>query len=173
MSGPPKTPPAPLDARQLARLHESRTPIAEIAAALGRHRSTIYRELKRNWWRDAEVPQADGYWPVSAQTLAARRRQVLAKLVRRSDLRAAVIDRLKDGWSPEQIAGRLRLDQGGRNRLCHETIYRFVYSKEGQSQELARHLPERRRARRSRRGRKPRSLVFPGVHSILNCDAIA
>jgi IS30 family transposase len=60
--------------RRLARLRESRMPVTESAAALGRHRSTIYRELKRNWWRDAEVPQADGYWPVSAQALAARLR---------------------------------------------------------------------------------------------------
>ena len=100
--------------RRLARLRESRMPVASIATALGRHRSTIYRELKRNWRRDAEVPQADGYWPVSAQALADRRRHVLGKLVRRSELRAAVVERLEDGWSPEQIAGRLRLDQGGR-----------------------------------------------------------
>lgn len=71
-------------------------------AALGRHRSTIYRELKRDWWRDAEVPRADGYWPVSAQALAARLRHALGKL-----------------------AGRLRLEQDGRNRLCHETIHRL------------------------------------------------
>jgi transposase, IS30 family len=117
--------------------------------------------MKRNWWRDTEVPQTAGYWPVSAQSMADRRRRALSKLVRRSELRAAVVERLKDGWSPEQIAGRLRLDGSGPNRLCHETIYRFVYSKEGRSQELAHHLPERRRVRRPRRGRKPRSLVFP------------
>jgi transposase, IS30 family len=52
------------------------------------------------------------------------------------------------------------------NRLCHETIPRFVYSKEGQSQERARHLPERRRVRRPRRGRKPRSLVLPEASRI-------
>ena len=35
--------------------------------------------------------------------------------------------------------------EGRRRRVCHETIYRFVYSPKGQAQKLGRHLPERRR----------------------------
>lgn len=61
--------------RQPARLRESRISITEIATTLRRHRSTIHRELKRNWWHDTEVPQAEGYWPVSARTPADRRRR--------------------------------------------------------------------------------------------------
>jgi IS30 family transposase len=152
--------------RSLMRMREAKVPVDEIACALGRHRSTIYGELKRNWWHDAEVPQAKGYWPGSAQMLADGRRQRRCKLLRLPELQAAVVERLKDGWSPEQIAGRLRLERGGRHRLCHETIYRFVHSKDGQSQGLARYLPERRRTRRPRRGRKPRSLVFPEAFRI-------
>ena len=72
-----------------------------------------------------------------------------------------MVDRLRAGWSPEQIAGRLRVEPGTRHRLCHETIYRFVYGSAGQSEELARHLPQRRRRRRPRFARKPRSPVFP------------
>lgn len=154
------------DRRRLMRLREAKVRVDEIARQLGRHRSTIYRELKRNWWHDAEVPQAEGYWPTSAQMLADRRRHRRCKLLRHPRLLAAVVERLKDGWSPEQIAGRLKLERGVRQRLCHETIYRFVYSKDGQSQDLARHLPEQRRARRPRRGRKPRSLVFPEASRI-------
>lgn len=67
---------------------------------------------------------------------------------------------LKAGWSPQQIAGRMR-HEGGLRRVCHETIYRYVYSPEGQAQELGRYLPERRRKRKARYARKPRSLVFP------------
>ena len=152
--------------RLLMRLREAKVRVDEIARQLGRHRSTIYRELKRNWWHDAEVPQAEGYWPVSAQLLADGRRRRRCKLLRHPRLQAAVVERLKDGWSPEQIAGRLRLEPGWKHTLCHETIYRFVYSKDGQSQDLARHLPEQRRTRRLRRGRKPRSLVFPEASRI-------
>ncbi|TNC46254.1 IS30 family transposase [Rubellimicrobium rubrum] len=149
--------------RQLARLREQKIAVDEIACRLGRHRSTIYRELKRNFWHDAEVPQAEGYWPVTAQQLAVGRRRSSCKLLRHPQLCAAVVERLKDGWSPEQIAGRLKVEPGSQSqhRLCHDTITRFVYSAEGQSQELARHLPERRRKRRPRFARSPRSLVFP------------
>jgi hypothetical protein len=34
-------------------------PKVRIAEILGRDRSTIYREIKRNWWRDTEIPEAD------------------------------------------------------------------------------------------------------------------
>ena len=147
--------------RRIHRLREAKVSVAGIAAALGRHRSTIHRELRRNWWRDAEVPQAEGHWPLTAQGLATRRRDARAKLERHPGLRDAVVDRLRAGWSPEQIAGRLRAEPAAPHRLRHETIHRFVHSREGQGEELARHLPQRRRRRRPRFARKPRSPVLP------------
>jgi hypothetical protein len=99
---------------------------------------------------------------------AVDRRRKYRKLLRDPSLCAAVIDRLKDGWSPEQISGRLRLAGGVATRLSHETIYQYVYSREGQDQQLGRHLPERRRRRRPRYARKPRSLVFPMECAIRN-----
>lgn len=152
--------------RRIYRLREAKVPVAEIAAALGRHRSTIHREIARNWWHDAEVPQAEGYWPLTAQDLAVRRRRASVKLERHAELRCAVIDHLRAGWSPEQIAGRLGVEPGARHRLCHETIYRFVYGPRGRSEELARYLPERRRRRRPRLARKPRGSVFPAHAAI-------
>ena len=146
--------------RRLMRLREAKVRVDEIARQLVRHRSTIYREIKRNWWHDAEVPQAEGYWPTSAQMLADRRRHRRCKLLRHPRLQAAVVERLKEGWSPEQIAGRLRLERGARQRLGHETTDRFVNSKAGQGQDLARYLPK------PRRGRKPRGLVFPKASRI-------
>src|SRR5215212_2891771 len=68
-------------------------------------------------------------------------------------------------WSPEQIAGRLKLT-GEDGRLCHETIYQFVYSPEGRALELHRHLLRARRLRRRRFGRKPRSLKIPTERTI-------
>lgn len=147
--------------RVIARMHERKFNQSEIARTLRRDRSTICRELRRNFWRDREVPIAEGYWHVTVQQMAEGRRRRYRKLLRDPHLCAAVIDRLKDGWSPEQISGRLRLISGSSARLSHETIYRYVYSAEGQDQQLARHLPERRRKRRPRHARKPRGLVFP------------
>lgn len=149
--------------RRLAQLLGHKVRVSEIAEVLGRHRSTIYREIRRNWWHDREVPAADGYCPVTAQKLAADRRARQRKLARHPELRAAVIDRLRQGWSPEQIAGRLSVEPSVRHRLCHETIYAWIYSPTGQGEDLARHLPERRRQRRAR---QPRGLVFPDASRI-------
>ena len=141
--------------RIIARMYEKKSSQAEIARALQRDRSTICREIRRNFWHDHDVPIAEGYWHMTAHGMAMDRRRRYRKLLRDPHLCAAVIDRLKDGWSPEQISGRLKLSSGSSVRLSHETIYQYVYSKEGQDQQLARHLPERRRKRRPRYARKP------------------
>ncbi|MCB5205571.1 IS30 family transposase [Neorhizobium sp. T786] len=154
--------------RVIARMHEKKFSQAEIARTLGRDRATICRELRRNFWCDRDVPIAQGYWHVTAQQMAVDRRRRYRKLLRDPHLCAAVVDRLKEGWSPEQISGRLRLVGGSSVRLSHETIYQYVYSPEGQDQQLARYLPERRRKRRPRYARKPRSLVFPVACAIRN-----
>ncbi len=60
--------------RSLAQLLGHKVRVSRIAEVSGRHRSTIYREIRRNWWHDAEVPATDGYWPVAARKLAADRR---------------------------------------------------------------------------------------------------
>jgi transposase, IS30 family len=149
--------------RTLFRLVNAKLPIKEIASQLGRHRSTIYREIARNEFR--EVKQYRGYYPVTAEDNARRRRRRQRKLVRDAHLRSHVVEKLKLAWSPEQIAGRLKIaDEDGR--LCHETIYQFVYSPEGRALELHRHLLRARRLRRRRFNRKPRSLKIPPEQTI-------
>lgn len=102
-----------LDERRIiAQMNESKINQAEIARRLGRDRSTICRELRRNFWHDQEVPIAEGYWHVTAHRLAATRRRQYRKLLRDPHLCAAVIERLQEGWSPEQISGRIRLSSG-------------------------------------------------------------
>ena len=158
-----------LDERRiLETMLQAKSTKTKIAETLGRDRSTIHREIKRNWWHDTEVPQADGYWHMTAQMMADERRTRLRKLERLSDLREEVIAKLKAGWSPEQIAGRLTIEPRAPHRICHETIYQYVYSKSGQSQELGRYLPERRKKRKPRYARKARDRVFPLESSIHN-----
>src|SRR5687768_9955612 len=93
--------------RTLFRLVDARRPVGEIAERLGRHRSTIYRELGRNRFRDGDRGFC-GYFPLTAQDLASRRRQRCRKLAADDGLRAHVVERLAAGWSPQQIAGRLK-----------------------------------------------------------------
>ncbi len=130
-------------------------PVSKIAIEIGRHRSTVFREMKRNRFVDNELPNLNGYYGMTAQRSAVNRRARRRKLVRFVDLRQHVITQLKIGWSPEQIAGRLQLD-GQALRVSHETIYAYVYSPDGQSEELARHLPHRRKKQLPRRRRTPR-----------------
>jgi len=121
-----------LDERRLIyRLREARLGVPRIAERLGRHRSTIYRELRRNWHRDGEIREMNGYYPTVAHGAAARRRYRLGKLQQNSTLATFVVERLSLAWSPEQIAGRLRLDEPHGATICHETIYRFVYGPQG------------------------------------------
>lgn len=153
--------------RKIEDLLHRKVKVAEIARKINRHRATVYREIKRNFFKDDELPQLNGYYGMVAQKSAAERRARRRKLVRFPELREAVIDRLQEGWSPEQIAGRLRLE-GHATSVSHETIYAYVYSPDGQSQALARYLPERRKRRKPRYARAPRGMMFPLERSIHN-----
>jgi len=97
---------------------------AEIARRLGCHRATIRREVRRN----AE-PNRD-YRPSRAQARADRRRRESKQpwKLDGTDLGTSVQDRLRQSWSPEQIAGRLRLDHPEqRDRwVSHQGIYDWI-----------------------------------------------
>ena len=103
---------------------------------------------------------------MAAQRQTMDRRSRHRKLVRYDRLRETVEERLKAGWTPEQIAGRMRLEKA-RPRVCQETIYRHVYSKDGMRSELWWHLPNHRMSRRPRRARKRRASNFAREVSIL------
>lgn len=105
----------------IARLREAGQSIRQIAAALDRQPSTIARELKRNSGNQV------GYQPGYAQAQTDARRWTGSRLERDDTLREAILDRLAEGWSPEQIAGRLARE-AGHKVISHETIYRFVYA---------------------------------------------
>lgn len=139
--------------------------VRKIAAEIGRHCSTIYRDIKRNGYVDEDLPNLNGYYGMVAQRSAMGRRARRCKLVRLVDLRDSVIKQLKEGWSPEQIAGRLQFE-GQTVRVNHETIYAYIYGPDGQAKELARHLPRRRKKRQPRHRRRPRGLIFPPDRSI-------
>lgn len=147
------------DRRRIAHWHDAKMPVLEIAEHLGRHRATIHRELKRNRFVDAELQDLSGYYAMTAQSICERRRAGLRKLIRHRDLRDVVVDRLKTGWTPQQIAGRLRLE-GSALQVSHETIYQFAYSQDGHAIDLWRHLPEHRRRRRGRGKRRSQAHKF-------------
>ena len=140
----------------IAELHKAGRSIRQIAAALDRSPSSISRELKRN--RGVQV----GYKPTYAQEQAAARRWTGSRLERNAKLRELVLDRLKHGWSPEQIAGWLARNKAA-TRISHESIYRFIYAQIRRTNDGSwRHyLPSAKgkRGRRPRASRSPVSLI--------------
>lgn len=100
------------------------------------------------------MPDLNGYYCATAHAMARERRAKLRKLARFAHVRQSVIERIMDGWSPEQIAGRMRLERHPL-LVSHETIYKLAYSADGQAIKLWRNLPERqpRHARRRHGGR--------------------
>ena len=58
------------ECHQIERMAQRKLPVDEIAQRLGRHRSTVYRELKRNRFTDPEWPDLDGYYSLTADGMA-------------------------------------------------------------------------------------------------------
>lgn len=132
------------------RMHEGKS-CSEIARVLNRHRSTIARELRRNWSVNARLR----YSPSQAHRSYLKR---LSKAHRRyrlqsPQIRSYVYRQLRQGWSPEIIAGRLPLDHPGHS-TNYESIYQFIYlQRPSWGSELPRARRKRRNRRSSRRGR--------------------
>src|SRR5947207_1178666 len=121
--------------------------VAQIARELGRHRSTIYREVRRNG------AKYDGaYRPMFAVEKANGRRRRSRRNRRYTPDHFAVIERLlREDFSPEQIVGRLRLE--GVQVMSHETIYLHIWADRAHGGSLWRHLRGARKLKRKRYGR--------------------
>ena len=124
----------------------------QIADRLGRSKSTISRELRRNRSRN-------GYWAVAANRKAERRRSErpwVAKM-QRPEVRRYVRERLRRRWSPDQIAGRSHSDFPGNRRrwISHQTIYTWIGREEAAGKHWRRYLRRmgRKRPNWEKRGR--------------------
>jgi IS30 family transposase len=121
-----------------------------MARKLGRSPSTVAREISRNGGYDRyRASSADETASVRA------RRPKRCKLAANPHLRETVARKLRDNWSPEQIAGWLKSAHPGDEayQVSHETIYRslFVQARGVLKKELLKHLRSKRTIRRSRR----------------------
>ena len=152
----------------LARRRAAGASLREIAAALDRATSTIARELKRNGSR------TQGYQPHYADQQARARRWRGPRLDRDPALRAQVLARLTQGWSPEQVAGRLAR-AAGRPVISYETIYRFIDAQIRRTKDYRwrQYLPQGRTRRgRRRAGRHPAG-AFQGRRPLTDRPAAA
>lgn len=125
--------------------------LSEIAKEIGRDKSTVSREVRRNRSNRA------GYLPDTASIKArGRRGKRVCKINKYPELRQHIIDRLtQDKWSPEIIAARIKMDKRPI-QISHESIYKFIYSIEGQHMRLYQSLMYRRPKRLLHHVRKHR-----------------
>ncbi len=159
--------------RKIARWRSAGISVDVIAEKLHGHRSTIFRELRRNTFVDPQMPDLSGYYCVTANAMARERRAKLRKLARFSHVRQSVIERIMHGWSPQQNAGRMRLERDPVS-VSHETIYKYAYSADGHAIKLWRHLPEHRSRRRPRHARRRHGRRFsPDVNILYRPDTVA
>lgn len=124
---------------------------------LHRNHSDVSRELKRN-------KDPDGvYRAASAHEHALERKgKEHRRILDENDaLRNYTIEKLMEGWSPEQIAGKLKsrpgpMEQMLGGRVCHETIYQYIYKGQGRLMGLYQYLPKRHKKRQEAYARKAR-----------------
>lgn len=120
----------------------------EIASYLGRDKSVIYREFKRNCDKRSGKYRAD-----LAQRKYEKRLKDKAKSVKfTEELKSEVDELLKEDYSPEQISGRLRAE--GKVCVSHETIYQYVWIDKKQGGTLFMHLRCGNKRYRKRSGSK-------------------
>jgi IS30 family transposase len=150
---------------EIAALQHGGHSVREIARQLGRDPSTISRELRRG-------DTHRGYRPAVAQEKvdAGRSKPRSAKLATNLRLRREVQVRLTLRQSPEQIAGRLKVDfpDDLEMRVSPETIYQSLYvqSRGGLKRELTRFLRTGRSIRKPQRRSDERRGRIPGMVSI-------
>ena len=135
--------------------------LSEIARKLGRSKSSIWHEVCVN-------SRGGTYQPILADHLSRERNTASRKTNAATDpgVWSHVIDKLRSGWSPEQIAGRLKKKHHGQSVISYETIYRYVYSPKGRKENLREYLPRAHKKRYPQYSRKAYGRGIPNKVNI-------
>lgn len=137
----------------------------EMARRLGRDPRVIRRELANN------TQGGKRYTAASAQAKADRLASHTnhRKLEADAGLHDYVVAQLREGLSPEEIAGRLKARPPAKLKghyVNHESIYQYIYEGEGRWENLYPYLRRKQRKRRKRCGRKSQKITIPARISI-------
>lgn len=135
--------------------------IREMGRRLKRDPSVISREFARN--------KTKGEYIAIAADVKARERKSKAGLrepLKSKEVYSLVMERLKWGWSPQVIAGRLKKENNKVTVICHETIYTFIFDPKNKHLKLWQLLPRGHAKRRKWYGRKTSKERIPNRVSI-------
>lgn len=135
----------------------------EIAQLLRVHRSTVSREIKKRGGilRGYTADYAQDDYERSKRNCGRR------SIIKNHQIGSYVIDRLKSGWSPEVISGRLRKEISEKTRtpdeyVNHESIYQFVWnSSYGKEEKLYQYLRYGKKRRTKHCGRRTKHEIIP------------
>lgn len=113
------------DRQVISRMLQANKTLREISLAVGCHHSTISREIKRNSWVN-QGGKSIRYKPKLAQEFSDRRKEIKPKFTKLNDNMRRTIERyIRQSYSPDVIAGRLKLEK--KEWVSHETIYQYIY----------------------------------------------
>lgn len=148
--------------KKIAMLRNGRASIRMMAEELGRSPATISRELRRN-----EAPPGQ-YWPDTAQARTQKRRKRGCKIDQHRGLAVFIERKLcYNYWTPEQIAGHLKVNQSELPYVSHETIYSWIYASSQRNKNLWTYLPRRKKTRVMRKRKaKGQVRIIPNRTSI-------
>ena len=143
------------DRDELYRHYSAGIAAKGIAGLLGIHRSTVYRELKRN-----KHPKHKSYLPDSAQKISwERKNRPGSKIKRAKQLQQKIREGLAMSLSPDVIAGRLKQELMD-HEISHESIYKWIYG-EARELKLYESLLRRKRYRGFRPSQKAGKTKIP------------
>ena len=147
-------------------MHYAKCSFGEIGLAVGRHKGTICREVRRNC-----ISRTGSYYPAGAQLRYEARRQKSKTSQRKKidfpRIRRYVLRKLEQEWSPEQIAGRMKRDYADdpEMRISHTSIYKWLKEDKQQGGRWYRFLRQADHRRR-RYGQKTKRYFVGGKVSI-------
>ena len=148
--------------QQLEYWLRSRMSLRDIARVMKRAHTILSREIRRNGDTRRKY-RAD-----TAQRLFEKRKhaQHKGKLDKYPELKAYVVEGLKKEWSPDVIAGKLKTVEGHKETISHESIYHYIYNKEGRYEGWYKYLRTAQCKRQKRSSRKTCKLRIPERKSI-------
>ena len=131
----------------ISAMHKQGCTQKQIAEAINKDKSVVSRELKRN------ANSKGKYAFTSAQEMARMRKERMRKPRKLHPwLKKEIIGLIKQDWSPQQIEGRLMLEN--KPFVCHETIYKIIREDKAEGGTLYRHTRHRLKHRKRPVGKK-------------------
>lgn len=150
------------DRQKLEYWLRTKQSLREIAKIMKRDHSVLVRELQRNGNGDRKKYRAD-----TAQRLFEKRKhgKHKGKLDKYPELKRQVLNGLQDEWSPDVIAGKMKLAKQTIT-ISHESIYHYIYEKDGRYEGWYKYLRQSKPKRQNRHTRKSSKLRIPERISI-------